>query len=183
MLIRSQDGFLGAPLSSFPEEALFTNKGFLKGVADVPRSWVLVDGGWLNGNADYVRDLYGLKTSDALSLVKTFDIDEVTMSAYVMADAELSIFGRPLQLEGGVRYVSVTTHASFFDRYNGGARTRATNQAEKFLPSFTARYSFTPNLRLRFNYGETLRRPNFSDINPNYNLTRSEEHTSELQSH
>lgn len=39
------------------------------------------------------------------------------------------------------------------------------------LPSFTARYEITSNFRARFNYGETLRRPNFGDINPNYSLT------------
>ena len=169
--VRTQDGFLGASLSTFPEEALFTNSDFMKGIADVPRSWVLPDGSWLHSNADQVRGLYGLPTSDALSLVKTFDIDEATMSAYIMADAEVSIFGRPLQLQGGVRYVSVTTDSNFFDRYNNGAVTRSGSQSEKFLPSFTARYEITPNLRLRFNYGETLRRPNFGDINPNYSLT------------
>ncbi|KHK89925.1 TonB-dependent receptor [Novosphingobium malaysiense] len=169
--VRTQDGYLGASLSTFPEEALFTNSDFMKGIADVPRSWVLPDGSWLHSNADQVRGLYGLPTSDALSLVKTFDIDEATMSAYIMADAEVSIFGRPLQLQGGVRYVSVTTDSNFFDRYNNGAVTRSGSQSEKFLPSFTARYEITPNLRLRFNYGETLRRPNFGDINPNYSLT------------
>lgn len=169
---RAQDGGgLGVSLATLPEEALFTNSGFMEGIADVPRSWVLADGGWLHDNADYVRGLYGLPTSDALSLAKNFDVDEVTMSAYVMADAEVSIFGRPLRIEGGVRYVSVTTDSSFFDRLNGGAQTRSGSQSEKFLPSFTARYEITPNLRLRFNYGETLRRPNFSDINPNYSLT------------
>jgi len=169
---RTQDaGGLGVALSTLPEDALFTNSDFMKGIADVPRSWVLADGGWLHDNADMVRGLYGLPTSDALSLVKTFDIDEVTMSAYVMADGEVSIFGRPLRLEGGVRYVSVTTDSNFFDRYNDGALTRGGSQSSKFLPSFTARYEITPDLRLRFNYGETLRRPNFTDINPNYSLT------------
>ncbi|MBT0671369.1 TonB-dependent receptor [Novosphingobium profundi] len=169
--VRTQDGYLGASLSSFPEDALFTNSDFMKGIADVPRSWTLVDGGWLYDNADYVRELYGLPTSDALSLVKTFDIDEVTMSAYAMADGEVELFGNPLQVEAGVRYVSVTTNSKFYDRYNNSALTRGGSQADKFLPSFTLRYELMPNLRLRFNYGETLRRPSFGDINPNYSLT------------
>ncbi|MCJ2187185.1 TonB-dependent receptor [Novosphingobium beihaiensis] len=175
---RTQDaGVLGVPLDTLPDGATFTNSGFLKGVADVPRSWVLANGSWLHDNADTVRALYNadprynLQLSDALALDKTFGIDETTMSAYIMADGEVSIFGRPLQLEGGVRYVSVTTDSNFFDRYNNGALTRSGSQSEKFLPSFTARYEITPNLRLRFNYGETLRRPSFGDINPNYSLT------------
>jgi iron complex outermembrane recepter protein len=169
--VRGQDGFLGQPLSSLPEKAWFTNKDFMKGIANVPRSWVLPSGYWLHDNADYVRELYGLPTSDALELDKTFDIDEVTMSAYAMADGELSVFGSPLMLQGGVRFVSVTTNSNFYDRLNNGALTRGGSQSNKFLPSFTARYEITPDLRLRFNYGETLRRPNFSDINPNYTLT------------
>ncbi|WP_338466170.1 TonB-dependent receptor [Novosphingobium sp. ZN18A2] len=170
--VRAQDaGCLCVPLSTLPEGATFTNSGFMSGIADVPRSWVLANGSWLHDNADLVRGLYGLPTSDQLSLAKTFDIDEVTMSGYLMADGQVSIFGRPLKLEGGVRYVSVTTNSSFFDRYNNNAQTLSGSQSDKFLPSFTARYEITPKLHLRFNFGETLRRPNFGDINPNYNLT------------
>jgi len=33
------------------------------------------------------------------------------------------------------------------------------------------RYGITDNLRVRFNYGETLRRPAFGDLNPNVTLT------------
>ncbi|SNS11703.1 TonB-dependent receptor [Sphingomonas laterariae] len=162
---------LATSLGALPEDAWFTNSGFFDGRADVPTSWTLANGYWLNGNKDVVRSLYGLTAGDQLSLGRVFDVNEVTMSAYVMADGELSIFGRPLLLEGGVRYVAVTTKSNFYDRLNGGALTRASNSTEKFLPSFTARYEITPKLRVRFNYGETLRRPNFSDLNPNYALT------------
>jgi TonB-dependent receptor len=161
---------LGVPLSSLGEDAQFTNSDFMDGIADVPRSWTLANGYWLHDNADYVRGLYGLPTSDSLSLAKTFDIEESTMSGYLLADGQVTIFGRPLDLEGGVRFVSVVTNSKFFDRYNNSALTRGGSQSEKFLPSFTARYEIEPNLRLRFNYGETLRRPNFGDINPTYAL-------------
>jgi len=170
--VRTQDaGGLGVSLASLGQDAAFTNSGFFDGRADVPSSWTLANGYWLYDNADMVRGLYGLKTSDQLSLQKTFDIDEVTMSAYAMADAEVTVFGRPLQLEGGVRFTTVDTDSNFYDRYNNGALTRASNSTSRFLPSFTARYAITDSLRLRANYGETLRRPNFSDVNPNYSLT------------
>ncbi len=162
---------LGVSLTTLPEAAYFTNSGFMSGEADVPRSWMTVDGSWLYKNADYVRSLYGLPTSDQLTLNKTFDIDEITMTAYVMADAQATIFGRPLDIEGGVRYVNVATDYNFFDRYNDYALSRANSGSAKFLPSFTARYAITDKLRLRFNYGETLRRPNFTDVNPTYSLT------------
>jgi TonB-dependent receptor len=167
---------LGQPLSSLPEEALFTNKGFMDGRADVPTSWVLADGNWLNKNADLVRGLYNnagsnLLLSDALDLERVFDIDEKNLAAYLMVDGQVEIFGRPLNLEGGVRFVTVDTKSRFYNRLAGGAVTNASNTTSKFLPSFTARYEVTNNIRLRFNYGETLRRPNFTDINPNYTLT------------
>lgn len=172
--VRSQDA--GGPLvrttlAGLGEGAAFTNSDFYQGRADVPSSWTLANGYWLYDNADTVRGLYGLKTSDQLSLQKTFDIDESTIAMYLQADGEVSIFGRPLKLQAGVRYVTVDTDYNFFDRYNGGARTSVSSGSDRFLPSFTARYEIFDNLRLRFNYGETLRRPNFSDINPNYNLT------------
>ena len=171
--VRTQDA--GGPrtpttLAGLGEGAAFTNSDFYQGRADVPSSWTLANGYWLNSNADLVRGLYGLPTSDQLSLQKVFDISENTIAAYVQADGELSIFGRPLKLQAGVRYVTVDTDYNFFDRYNGGAQTRVSSGSDRFLPSFTARYEIFDNLRLRFNYGETLRRPNFSDINPNYNL-------------
>ncbi|WP_022684159.1 TonB-dependent receptor [Sphingobium bisphenolivorans] len=172
--LRTQDA--GAPLVSttlagLGQDAAFTNSDFYQGRADVPDSWTLASGYWLHDNADMVRGLYGLRTSDQLSLQKVFDIDENTIAAYVQADGELSIFGRPLKLQAGVRYVTVDTDYNFFDRLNGGARTSVSSGSSRWLPSFTARYEIFDNLRLRFNYGETLRRPNFTDINPNYNLT------------
>jgi iron complex outermembrane receptor protein len=170
--VRTQDAAgLGVPLSSLPAGATFTNKGFFDGRADVPTSWVLANGNWLYDNADLVRGLYGLKTSDQLSLQKVFAIDENTIAAYVQADGEISIFGRPLKLQAGVRYVTVDTNYNFFDRYNNGAETRVASGSSRWLPSFTARYEITSKLRVRFNYGETLRRPNFTDLNPNYSLT------------
>lgn len=169
--VRSQDaGVLGIPLSQLGEGAQFTNRDFYQGRADVPTSWVLADGNWLYANADAVRTRYGLATSGALRMTKTFDIQETTMSAYLMADGEISIFGRPLKLEAGLRYVDVDTDYDFFDRYNNGAQTHVSRGTNRLLPSFTARFEPTNNLRIRFNYGETLRRPNFSDINPNYTL-------------
>jgi TonB-dependent receptor len=175
--IRTQDA--GAPgvvnfadfVSRLGSGATFTNSGFYDGRADVPTSWVLPNGYWLHDNADAVRSFYGVKTSDQLSLQRVFDIQENTIAAYLQADGEMSIFGRPLKLQAGVRYVTVDTNYNFFDRYNGGAETRVSSGSDRFLPSFTARYEITDKLRLRFNYGETLRRPDFGSINPNYNLT------------
>ena len=45
-------------------------------------------------------------------------------------------------------------------------RPTANKSAKKFLPSLTLRYDPAKDFLLRFNYGETLRRPNFGDLNP-----------------
>jgi iron complex outermembrane receptor protein len=170
--VRSQDAApLGRPLSELGEEAAFTNSDYFQGRADVPSSWVLANGYWLDGHRDEVRDLYGLPNSDQLSLTRVFDVDETTLAAYLQADAEISIFGRPLKLQGGVRFVAVDTQATFIDRNRNNARSESSPGSDRFLPSFTARYEIADNFRVRFNYGETLRRPAFADINPNITLT------------
>lgn len=179
--VRTQDaGGLGANLSTLPADALFTNSGFYDGRADIPTSWVLANGYWLSKNADTIRQLYKndpryadrILLSDQMTMTDVFDINEVTLAAYLQADAEVSIFGRPLQLQAGVRFVAVDTNFTFVDRYSTPPLvTQAASGTERFLPSFTARYDIFDNLRLRFNYGETLRRPGFADLNPNYTLT------------
>jgi TonB-dependent receptor len=163
-------GGLGVTLASLGEDLTFTNKGFFDGQADIPTSWVLADPRRMDKDA--IRTRYravapGLLLSDQLSFGRVFGINEINTAAYVVADGEINLFGRPLQIQGGVRYVAIDTDYDYFDRGNDFARTSVSTGSEKFLPSFTARYGITDNFRIRFNYGETLRRPNFGDLNPN----------------
>lgn len=175
--VREQSsGALGGTLASLGDQYIFTNSGFFDGRADVPTSWVLADGGALYDNADAIRSMYqavnpNLLLSDQMTYDEVFNINEITTSAYLLADGQIDIFGRPLMIEGGVRLVAIDTDYSYFDRYNGMEETRVSTGQLKFLPSFTARYEITPNLRVRFNYGQTLRRPSFGDLNPNVSLT------------
>lgn len=162
------------PLTALGTDGVFTNKGFFDNQADIPTSWVLADP--RNLNKDEIRTRYravapGLLLSDQLAFGQVFGIGEANTAAYFLADGEISIFGRPLQLQGGVRFVAIDTDYSYFDRSNAFARTRVSTGSSKFLPAFTARYDVTRNLRVRFNYGETLRRPAFGDLNPNPVLT------------
>ncbi|WP_370306840.1 TonB-dependent receptor [Sphingobium abikonense] len=167
-------GGLGVALNAFSEGTPFTNNGFFDGRADIPTSWVLADPRSMNKDA--VRQLYravepGLLLSDQMTFGRVFSINESNLAAYILADGELELFGRPLQLQAGVRFVAIDTLYDYFDRGNDFARTTVSTGSEKFLPSFTARYNITDNLRVRFNYGETLRRPAFGDLNPNLSLT------------
>src|SRR3546814_8068312 len=50
------------------------------------------------------------------------------------------------------------------------------------LPSLNLRYHITDTLQARFAASRGLSRPQFYDMRAIFNLTRSEEHTSELQS-
>lgn len=166
-------GGLGVTLDAFGEGTPFTNEGFFDGRANIPTSWVLADPRSMDRDA--VRNLYravapGLLLSDQLSFGRVFGIEESNLAAYIVADAEVEIFGRPLQLQGGVRYVAIDTDYEYFDRGANFARTGVSTGSDDFLPSFTARYAITDNLRIRFNYGQTLRRPAFGDLNPNLAL-------------
>lgn len=167
-------GLPGVTLAQFGQGTPFTNSGFFDGQADIPTSWVLADPRSMDKDA--VRTLYrsvapGLLLSDQMSFGHVFGINEINTAAYIMADGEIELFGRPLQVQGGVRYVSIDTDYDYFDRGNNFARTSVSTGSAKWLPSFTARYGITDNLRVRFNYGEVLRRPSFGDLNPNVTLT------------
>lgn len=177
--VRTQDaGVLGVNFATLDRGLQTSNSGFFDGRADVPTSWLNVNGSYLYDNADAIRSLYrarnvgNLRLSDQLALTQVFDINEITMAAYAQADAEVSIFGRPLAIQAGLRYVDVDTDFTFTDRYAVPVLTTGGSQAtNRFLPAVTLRYDITSNFRARFNYGQTLRRPGFADLNPNFQLT------------
>ena len=170
-------GVLGQSFAGLPDEAYHVNSGFNDGRSDVPTSWVLPSGYWLAANKDQVRSLYAaalpnldIELSDEVAIVNDFDVEETTISAYAMVDAEFQVLERPLAVRVGTRYTSVDTEIDFTDRITGNT-SQSSPSSEKFLPSVLLRYEPTEQLVLRFNYGETLRRPAFADLNPNFSLT------------
>lgn len=175
--LRNQDApGLGRNFGSLDPGLVYQNDDFFQGRANVPTSWIAPNGHYIFRNADAIRELYrssvdpGILLSGDLQLIDVFDINEVTMAAYVQGDFEFDLFGRPLQIQGGARYVDVDTDLTFTDQFTrvttGGSQTTS-----KLLPSATIRFEPFDSFRIRFNYGETLRRPSFPDLNPNYNLT------------
>lgn len=174
--VRSQDArVLGRRFSELDPGLQLTNKDFFDGRASVPTSWLVPNGTYIYENVDAIRQLYkssvapNFLLSDQLRLTDVFDINEITMSAYALADGQFDLFGRPFHVQAGLRYTDVDTDFVFTDRYNGTV-TRASNGTARFLPSATLRYDVTEQFRVRFNYGQTLRRPAFGDLNPNPNL-------------
>lgn len=172
---RTQDGFLGRPLSTLPKGLQFTNENFFDGHSAVPTTWVQANGYYLRDHADEIRNLYhaanpAFKTTSQLALFHNFNVDEATSAAYLQADLEQDVLGRPLKVQAGLRYVDVSTDMAFNDQITR-ARRLASKKASDLLPSVTVRYDVADDVVLRFNYGKTLRRPNFTDLNPNYSLT------------
>ncbi|MFG6414622.1 TonB-dependent receptor [Roseateles sp. DC23W] len=171
---REQSAFLGRNLASLGANYYHVNADFGTDISDVPRSWIEPNAYYIRDNLDAWRTMYkaadaNFQTTDKLFLQKTFDVKEDTTNAYLMADSEHQLFGRPLRANFGVRYVQVETSMT---AYSVNATTKAvtptngSKTARKFLPSLTLRYEPVKDVLVRFNYGETLRRPGFGDLNP-----------------
>ena len=155
--------FLGRNMSTLPAGMITNNSGFMDGEADVPTAWTVVNGYYLNDHANEVRALYGV---GAPLLLRAFDVQEKTSSVYLQTDLEIG----KLQGQLGVRYVSVDTDMGFTNVITdvGSSASKSVND---LLPSLTLRYAVTDDVTVRFNYGETLRRPAFTDLNSNFALT------------
>ncbi|MBB5519797.1 TonB-dependent receptor [Amphiplicatus metriothermophilus] len=161
--------FLGQPLDSLDPGFQWVNKGFFDGRANVPSSWVVANGYFIRDNRDDVRALYGVT---APQLMEAFTIDERSIAGYLQLDLEPRLFDQPFFIQAGVRYVNVKTDMTFTDLNDPlFPMTDASAKVDDLLPSVTLRYDATDDFRLRFNYGKTLRRPNFADLNPNFSLT------------
>ncbi len=173
---RTQDaGSLAQPLSNFPE-LWYTNSDFFDGHSAVPTTWVVPNGLTIFNNADKYRALYKAKfptfqLSNQLSLFETFNVDEKNTAGYVRGDFKTFLGSHRLDGQVGGRYVNVKTDMSFTDRATL-VRSTASAKKSKFLPSGSLRFAITPDLIARASYSETLRRPNFGDLNPSINYVR-----------
>ncbi|WP_202796034.1 TonB-dependent receptor [Opitutus terrae] len=152
---------LGRPLTDFPE-LYHVNSGFFDGRAGVPSSWIVPNGLAIFNDADHYRSLYN---RTKLPLVENFNVTEKNMSGYVRGDFKTFLSGHRLDGQVGARYVNVKTDMSF------GAGS-ASEKKSKLLPSGSLRFQITPDLIARASYAETLRRPNFNQLNPNITYVR-----------
>jgi iron complex outermembrane receptor protein len=151
--------------STIPEQFYYVNEGFMDGEADVPTTWLAANGWYLNKHRGEIREIYGLPAADP-ALREAFNVGEETTSAYVQTDMK---FGEKLDAQIGVRFVSVKTDIVFTNLITG-VPDDAAPSVDDILPSLTLNYAATDKLRLRFNYGETLRRPDFPLLNANFSL-------------
>jgi len=171
---RVQSAALNRNLASFGPEYAHVNSNFGTDISEVPRSWLTPNGYTIRDNIDEWRKLYNsvdsnFMTTDMLRLQKTFEIEEKTSNLYLMGNFQAELFGNRLRANAGVRYTKVDTDMTF---YKVDATTRAvtpsgaSKSTSKWLPSLTLTYDPVKDVMVRFNYGETLRRPNFSSLNP-----------------
>lgn len=169
------DLFLGQPFSNQDEGYYWINNNFFSGRAAVPSSWVVPNGYYIR---DHLDETLGLYNAEFPTPYKAFEVEETNFAAYAQLDMEANIAGRPLFVQGGVRYVKLDTDLEFWDLNDPNflvdrdlVETTASAKNEEWLPSVTVRYEPFEDFIIRFNYGQTLRRPNFVDLNPNFSLT------------
>lgn len=168
---RGADAALATP-TAMDDDIRYYNPSFFDGEADVPQTWTVANGHYLHANRDYYRELYGISTDAAfkLDMRKTFDITEKSYALYAQSDYETELFGKRVDGQIGLRYSHAATDFDFWT-YNGATlgdvdTDSDSNSSSKFLPNFVGRLWLTDDLVARFAYTETLRRPEFGQLNP-----------------
>ncbi len=164
---RTQEGAGGQSLQALIDELadagagdgsglVFTVEDYFDGRANIFDSYITADGSYMLDNAAAVRSAYGL---EAESVYKTFDIEETAAAAYVTADFSL---GDRVSGELGARYVSYEQDMQFWTETEDG---EGIGEASDVLPSLVVNWDITDDLVGRLAYTQTLRMPNFNDLN------------------
>ncbi len=158
------------PVSSYDAGLINTTAGFFDGEADIPTSWISANGAYIQENRDEFRQLYKLDPV-LLELQKRFEIEEDTAELYLQTNFETELNGHILDGQFGVRYTDVQTDMTFIEKKTpdnlNPAITTADASTTKLLPSLMVRYELTDDVMVRLAYGETLRRPDFAQLNSN----------------
>ena len=143
---------------------IFTANDYFQGRANIFDSFITANGSYLLANSEAVRTVYDRKTEN---LVKTLDVTEESAALYATARYALS---DSVTGDIGVRYVDYTQTLESWaetgmntDKYDEGA---GEGKADKVLPSLSLNWNINDDLVARFAYTQTLRMPNFTDLNP-----------------
>lgn len=136
---------------------------YFDGRANIFDSFITTDGGYLLDNADEIRSVYGI---EAREKYKTFNIEEDSYALYSTMNFYL---GDSISGEVGLRYVKYEQDMEFSSLVTGTRdqfdRSSATASANKLLPSVSLNWDITEDVVGRVAYTETLRMPNFADLN------------------
>ncbi|MEH3103858.1 MAG: TonB-dependent receptor [Sphingomonas phyllosphaerae] len=192
---------LGIPLASLPTGALEkVEDGFRQPAAQF-RNWLMPSRASIRSNFDALRALtYSVgpqliardpNNVDLRDSVARFGQEEIalredggfsaqesTYAAYAMARYDFTVAGIEVDGTAGVRVVNNDGTYRGTTRLNTDNVISFVSQINRqnyvdVLPSFGARLKFTPKLQARLAYTETRTRPNFGQLNPAFNITRS----------
>lgn len=163
-LSQLMDALVAAGASGDGSGLIFTVDDYFQGRANIFDSYIAADGSYLLANADAVRSVYGLEKE---TTHQTFDITEDSSALYATTKFNLT---EALSGELGVRYVNYEQDMEFWAET--GTNTNVFNhnigngKADKVLPSLVLNWNITDDVVGRFAYTQTLRMPNFGDLNP-----------------
>ena len=130
---------------------------YMQGRSNTHDSYITASGQYMINNADTLRGIYG----GEIGLVeKTFDIEENSYAFYATANY---VIGEDISGEIGVRYVNYTQDMQFWDKL--GNYETGESEATEVLPSFVLNWNITDELVGRIAYTETLRMPEFNQLN------------------
>lgn len=134
------------------------NSNFMDGEADTTTTWYAPNGHYVADNKAAFMDLYQLESQ---SPTQNFSIDEQNTALYATGQFAVG----DLDGELGFRYVDVQTDMNF------AAGDPDSKDTSEFLTDLMLRYYITNELLVRASYGETLRMPDFVDLNGNITYT------------
>jgi len=155
------EAYLGKSLADYPELQTIIS-GFYDGRADIPDSAVFISGDYLYEHADEMRELWGITKPE---MERNFLINEKNYAAYLMTDLRYDLGeASALSAQMGVRYVKNERDLDFIT-------DSKSMSDDTVLPSFMLLYDVTRDFRIRASYGETIRYPSFSDLNPTITYT------------
>jgi TonB-dependent receptor len=105
---------------------------------------------------------------------RQFNGSENSAAAYGEVNYEIPLDGATLDGLVGGRYVRTEREITTFVASGSGfTPVRASTTDEDFLPTATARLRFDNGLQARLGYSRSIRRPEFSDLNPAVTLALS----------
>lgn len=143
---------------------IFTVDDYFQGRANIFDSFITADGSYLLQNAGSVRTVYGLEKEE---LVKSLDVTEESTALYATTKFTLT---DNLSGDFGVRYVDYSQSLEAWSEtgVNSYIYDYATGEgkADKVLPSLNLNWNISDDLVGRVAYTQTLRMPNFVDLNP-----------------
>jgi TonB-dependent receptor len=162
------DAMVAAGASGDGSGLIYKVTDYFDGRADIFDRFISANGDYLLANADAVRSVYGLEKE---VVVKTFDVSEESSALYATTRFNIT---DSLGGELGVRYVNYQQDLQSWSEtgmntgiYNDGT---GEGKADKVLPSLVLNWNITDDVVGRFAYTQTLRMPNFGDLNPLQNF-------------